>query len=96
MHSEGQRLREKFLELLEDGNYLTDEEKQHQMLAACGKLWNCTDVMPSDVREELDDTFEYYFHTYRRNTVFTYAQASRRLRAILKNPESYRNRWSLA
>lgn len=95
MHST-EHLREQFLKLVEQDDYLESIKNRLSMMEACGRLWNCTDVIPSYIRDELDDTFEYYFHTYRRNTVFTYAQASRRLRAILKNPESYRNRWSLA
>lgn len=88
MHSKG-HLREGFLELIEDGNYLENEEKQQSMLEVCGKLWNSTDTIPSAVRSELDELFEPFFDNYDR--VGTYAQAARRMRFILKMPNSERN-----
>jgi hypothetical protein len=89
MHSKG-HLRNRFLELLEDDDYLDIEEKQRSMMRICGKLWNSTDILPSGVRSELDELFEPFSDDY--SQVGTYGQAARRMREILKMPDTERNK----
>lgn len=88
MHSKG-HLRERFLELVEEDDYLENEKKQQSMMEVCGKLWNSTDTIPSAVRSELDELLEPFFDNY--DPVGTYGQAARRMRFILKMPDSERN-----
>jgi|ERR1700694_1796215 len=45
-----------------------------------GKLWNCTDIMSSDVRAELRQRLDPWDQD---PEMFTYGQAARRIRAML-------------
>jgi hypothetical protein len=91
MHARG-HLRDEFLELVEEDDYLQNQEKMRSMMRICGKLWNCSDIIPSSTRSDLDDLFELCFDDYQFKRVYTYAQAARKMREILKLPVPERNR----
>ena len=53
-HAPG-HLRERFCELIEDGTSDVDVKGEYPTLAEMvGRLWNCTDTMPSNLCGELD------------------------------------------
>ncbi|MGO9019581.1 MAG: hypothetical protein ACLQVJ_14655 [Syntrophobacteraceae bacterium] len=61
-------VREEFTELLLN-DFLAEEKKRQAMAAICGKLRSSRDVIPSEVRRELDSFLEQYFDNHRPLTV---------------------------
>lgn len=51
MHAKG-HLRERFCELVDDRAW--ESVDREELLAFCGQLWNCTDILPSEYRDALD------------------------------------------
>jgi hypothetical protein len=79
-HAPG-HLREWFTQLVTDE---VDEEgpPRLSLFRLCGLLWNCTDCMPSDLRQEVRDRWLEPFADP-GDDPYSYAQAARLIRAVL-------------
>lgn len=66
-------------------DYMKGRRKRQAMAAICGKLKSSRDVIPSEVRRELDSFLEQYFDNHRPLTVQTYGKAAQRVLSIMEN-----------
>ena len=78
-HAPG-HLREAFVEWLDDPEQtevvVGGNEEQRPLSWLIGQLWNCTDILPSDVREQVNNLLTGEPDGFRN----TYAAAVRRLK----------------
>jgi hypothetical protein len=83
-HSPG-HFRDEVLELIERydrGNF--SKWSARRMYHLLGKLWDCTDMIPSSERELIKDILLYDEPWNQDRYASTYAQAARYLRPVLK------------
>lgn len=75
-------LREHFLEMFEKVSNVDDLRKnEHEPLFhICGKLWNCTDIIPRSDAEKIEDVIEGAKNY--RIQIWSYCQEARRLREL--------------
>jgi hypothetical protein len=82
-------LRDEVLKLIEDKELLSDKSKADRLYNLLGKLWNCTDKLPSGrYRDIVADCLEPYcskdFTDDIRPADLTYAMMARNFRPSLK------------
>jgi len=68
-------------EIYKDREWLRIPENVARARCISGLLWNCTDVIPSDIRDLLDDIGVSYLHDYERGKkIGSCAQLARMIR----------------
>jgi hypothetical protein len=82
-------LKEEVLTLIGDKELLSDREKAKRLYNLLGKLWNCTDIVPSENYGALvDDCLKPYCSKDAKYDIrpaeFTYAMLARNFRPSLK------------
>lgn len=83
MHAPG-HLRGEVLELIEDDEILTNKEKTKRLLHLLRKLYRCTDIMPSDAIDTLNNLYGLLPSDEELPKGSTYAMCARRLTPLLK------------
>lgn len=82
-HAPG-HLREEVLELIEDEELISDKEKTKRFYDLLGELWNCTDIMPSDAINTINNIYDLLPPDEELPLGCTYGMCARKIYPILK------------